>query len=75
MNIAEYLQSYFESREFSSVQNENELPTLEDLRREYIRYLFEFTYHNISLTAKILNVSRTTLYNKLGKPTRRPCFR
>jgi transcriptional regulator with PAS, ATPase and Fis domain len=72
MNMVEYLQSYLESRKNSPAQNENELPTLEDLRREYIRYLLEVTFHNISLTAKILNVSRTTLYNALLKPLRRP---
>lgn len=72
MNMVEYLQSYLESRKNSPAQNENGFPTLEDLRREYIRYLLEVTFHNISLTAKILNVSRTTLYNALPKPLRRP---
>jgi len=71
MNGAEYLQSYLGSRKILSAQNENEFPTLEDLRKEYIRYLLEITFHNISLTAKILNVSRTTLYNALPKPLRR----
>ncbi len=71
MNRTEYLQTYLESRNNSPGQNENVLPTLEDLRREYIRYLLEVTFHNISLTAKILNVSRTTLYNVLPKPFRR----
>jgi transcriptional regulator with PAS, ATPase and Fis domain len=70
--MVEYLQSYLESRKISPAQNENEFPTLEDLRREYIRYLLEVTFHNISLTAKILNISRTTLYNTLPKPLRRP---
>jgi len=71
MNMVEYLHSYLESRKNSPAQNENVFPTLEDLRRGYIRYLLEVTFHNISLTAKILNVSRTTLYNVLHKPFRR----
>jgi len=73
MNSAEYLQSYLGSRKISSTQNENDFPTLKDLRREYIRYLLEITFHNISLTARILDVSRTTLYNTLDKPLRRAC--
>jgi ActR/RegA family two-component response regulator len=74
MNKAEYLQSYLASREKIAARNENALPTLDDLRREYIHYLLEVTFHNISLTARILNVSRTTLYNAMHKPNR-PCFR
>ena len=69
MNMAEYLQSYLASREKIAARNENTLPTLDDLRREYIHYLLEVTFHNISLTARILNVSRTTLYNALHKPS------
>jgi DNA-binding NtrC family response regulator len=72
MNMTEFLQSYLGSRKISPAQNENEFPTLEDLRRQYIRYLLEVTFHNISLAARILNVSRTTLYNALDKPRRRP---
>jgi ActR/RegA family two-component response regulator len=71
MNTVEYLNSYLESRKNSPTENENEFPTLEDLRREYIRYLLEVTFHNISRTARILNVSRTTLYNVLHKSNRR----
>ncbi len=72
MSATEYLQSFLKSKKNQSFQNRNGLPTLEDLKREYIHYLFEITFHNISLAAKILNVSRTTLYNKLGKSARRP---
>jgi ActR/RegA family two-component response regulator len=72
MNMVEYLQSYLESRKDSPAQNENEFPTLKDLRNEYIHYLLKVTFHNISLTAKILNVSRTTLYKAMDKPLRRP---
>jgi DNA-binding NtrC family response regulator len=43
------------------------LSTLDDLEKEYITYLLKVTNHNLKKTAKILDISRTTLYNKLGK--------
>ncbi|MGB8952042.1 MAG: sigma-54 dependent transcriptional regulator [Candidatus Aminicenantales bacterium] len=43
------------------------LASLEDLEKEYISYLLKMTNSNLSKTAKILNISRTTLYNKLTK--------
>jgi len=45
----------------------NELPTLENLKKEYISYLIKITDKNINETAKILNISRTSLYHKLNK--------
>jgi len=47
----------------SSVDNSG-LPTLEDLIIEYIQYLLTITCYNVTQTAKILNVSRATIYNK-----------
>lgn len=46
--------------------NEN-LSSLADLEKEYISYLLKITDGNLRKTAKILNISRTTLYNKLRK--------
>lgn len=43
----------------------NELPNLENLKKEYINYLLKITGNNISQTATILNISRQTLYNKI----------
>ena len=43
------------------------LPTLDDLISEYILTLLALTHHNISLTARILNISRTTLYNRIRR--------
>jgi DNA-binding NtrC family response regulator len=43
------------------------LSTLEDLEKEYIAYLLKLTRFNLKRTAKILNISRTTLYNKMGR--------
>jgi DNA-binding NtrC family response regulator len=43
------------------------LSTLEDLEKEYIAYLLKLTAFNLKRTAKVLNISRTTLYNKMAK--------
>jgi DNA-binding NtrC family response regulator len=50
----------------SFVDKEN-LSTLDDLEKEYIAYLLKLTRFNLKRTAKILNISRTTLYNKMGR--------
>lgn len=43
------------------------LPTLDELVGEYILMLLALTHHNVSQTARILNISRTTLYNRLRR--------
>ncbi|MGD9345161.1 MAG: sigma-54 dependent transcriptional regulator [Candidatus Aminicenantes bacterium] len=43
------------------------LSTLNELEKEYIIYLLDLVGNNLKKTAKILNISRTTLYNKLKK--------
>ncbi|MCK7476461.1 MAG: hypothetical protein M0C28_01925 [Candidatus Moduliflexus flocculans] len=43
------------------------LSSLEDLEKDYIVYLLKVTKGNLRQTAKILAISRTTLYNKLAK--------
>ena len=43
------------------------LPTRDELVGEYILMLLALTHHNISQTARILNISRTTLYNRLRR--------
>ncbi|MCK4431415.1 MAG: hypothetical protein KAW19_08930, partial [Candidatus Aminicenantes bacterium] len=47
--------------------NNNDLPTLENLKKEYISYLLELTNNNISDSAEILTVSRDSLCNRLRK--------
>jgi transcriptional regulator with PAS, ATPase and Fis domain len=42
------------------------LSTLDDLEKEYIAYLLKLTAFNLKRTAKVLNISRTTLYNKMA---------
>ena len=41
--------------------------TLEDRERDYIRKVLHFTRHNISETARILDLPRTTLWRKMKK--------
>jgi len=44
-----------------------DLSSLNTLEKEYIIYLLKRTHNNMSKTARILGVTRTTLYNKLKK--------
>jgi DNA-binding NtrC family response regulator len=41
--------------------------TLDEVEKEYIAYVLKTTDYNLKKSAKILNISRTTLYNKLAK--------
>jgi len=43
----------------------NKFPTLENLKKEYIRYLLKITGNNRSKAAAILCISRQTLYKKM----------
>jgi len=43
-----------------------ELPTLEELKSEYIEYLLDRTFRNKTETARILNISRTALYYRIS---------
>jgi DNA-binding NtrC family response regulator len=47
--------------------SKNNLGSLDDLEKEYIKYLLKLNRYNMRKTARILNISRTTLYNKLKK--------
>jgi len=63
MNMPRYLYYYITLNNKNFVKNE--LPNLENLKKEYINYLLKITGNNISQTAAILNISRQTLYNKI----------
>ena len=65
MNSPSYLRYYLGLNRKSS--NNNDLPTLENLKKEYISYLLELTNNNISDSAEILTVSRDSLCNRLRK--------
>ena len=43
------------------------LPSLEDLKREYVRFLLEVTDHDLTEVANILNVSRAVDGRELRK--------
>ena len=45
----------------------NNLPTLENIKKEYIRYLLKLTDNNVSDIAGILDISREALNTKLDK--------
>jgi len=60
-----YLKYYLNhNRKTSSLDN---LPSLENIKKEYIDYLFKLTDKNIHQTAEILDISRTALLDKLEK--------
>jgi transcriptional regulator of acetoin/glycerol metabolism len=44
-----------------------EIPTLEEVERRHIVYVLDQTGFNLSLSARILGIDRTTLYNKLKR--------
>jgi DNA-binding NtrC family response regulator len=50
------------------------LPTLRKFQQAYIDYLLEATRHNLSKTARILNISRGALYGRIerARPERIP---
>ncbi len=48
------------------------LPTLDNLKKQYIYYLFKLTDNNIHMTAEILDISSTALLDKLDKYKIRP---
>jgi len=66
-DLPKYLQDYVPSTHEIPFVDKERLSTLNELEKEYILYLLKTTKNNLRKTAKILNVSRTTLYNKLRK--------
>jgi DNA-binding NtrC family response regulator len=50
---------------FSSDANYRvKLPTLEDLKSDYIGYVLNLTDNNVSEAAEILHISRPTIHNR-----------
>lgn len=45
----------------------NNLPTLDNLKKDYIHYLLKLTDYDINETAHILNISPAILQKKLDK--------
>ena len=46
---------------------EGELPSLEEIADRYVLFLFRMTSQNIARTARILSISRSTLYGRLRR--------
>jgi DNA-binding NtrC family response regulator len=63
--MPQFLQTFLSSRQLGEKPRGEALPTLDDLVREYIEYVLVQTHHNIARSARILRVSRTTLYNRM----------
>jgi DNA-binding NtrC family response regulator len=62
-----YLQRYLgldEGREFSAPAG---FPTLETLEKDYIGFLLDITDQNRAEAARILAISRSTLYHKISR--------
>ncbi len=66
-NLPKYLRDYVPPEGAMSFGGQGRLSSLEDLEKDYIVYLLKVTKGNLRQTAKILAISRTTLYNKLAK--------
>jgi len=66
-NLPKYLRDFVPPQGALAFAGRDHLSTLDDLERDYIRYLLKVTKGNVRQTAKILGVSRTTLYNKMAK--------
>lgn len=66
-NLPKYLRDFIPPKGALAFAGRDHLSTLDDLEKDYITYLLKVTKRNIRQTAKILGISRTTLYNKLAK--------
>ncbi len=69
-DLPKYLQEYkeyYDSIDKIPVIEREDLSTLEDLEKDYIVHILKLTENNLRRAAKILAISRTTLYSKLKK--------
>jgi two-component system response regulator AtoC len=66
-NLPKYLRDYIPPEGAAAFAGRGQLSSLQDLEKDYIAYLLKVTKGNLRQTAKILAISRTTLYNKLAK--------
>jgi DNA-binding NtrC family response regulator len=66
-DLPEDLQELSKSKPKRPFFSKDNLATLDEMEKEYISFLLKTTGNNLRKTAVILNISRTTLYNKLKK--------
>lgn len=58
-----YLEGFLEAR--VGAWDLDRMPTLDEIKNAYIEYMLDRTFSNKSLAARILNISRTALYDRL----------
>ncbi len=66
-DLPKYFQESLPDSEKIPFIKKEQLTTLKDLEKDYISYILKLTNNNLRKSAKIMNISRTTLYNKLKK--------
>ena len=66
-DLPKYLRDYYDSLDKIPFIEREELSTLDDLEKDYIIHILKLTENNLRKAAKILGISRTTLYSKLKK--------
>lgn len=66
MDSKRYLDGFLEVRKRAAGGDPERMPSLDELKNDYIEYLLDRTFYNKSLTARILNISRTALYDRLA---------
>jgi transcriptional regulator with PAS, ATPase and Fis domain len=66
-DLPKNLQEYYDSLGKIPFIERQELSTLEELEKDYIIHVLKLTENNMRRSAKILDISRTTLYSKLKK--------
>jgi len=66
-DLPKYFQESFPSPDKIPFIKKEQLTTLKDLEKDYISYILKLTNNNLRKSAKIMNISRTTIYNKLKK--------
>jgi DNA-binding NtrC family response regulator len=67
LDLPKYLQNFSSTKTKFPIIDRQNLSSLKNLEKDYIEYLVKTTNHNLRKTAKILGISRTTLYNKMSK--------
>ena len=67
VDLPKYLQDLSSKDEMAESVTRKKTSTLNSVEKEHIMHLLRKTHNNKRKTAKMLNISRTTLYNKLNK--------
>ena len=66
-DLPEEIQKMTEAEPRMALIDKKRLPSLDDMEKEYISYVLKTTGRNLKKAARILGVSRTTLYSKIEK--------